>query len=138
MKTLKLATAAIVLAGCAGRIAAAAELQSDTLKAWDSYVKNADIRMRERVASGHPFLWAQESPERAERVRRGQVAIAPVAGEGSETVPHVEVREIQGYGRSDERLLPPDAGNGFVWRIRSMARFEERDGGVYLELRQWP
>src|SRR5579862_8682126 len=46
----------------------------------------------------------------------------------------VEVREIQGYRHSDERLLPPDTGNGFIWRIRSMARWEERDGGVYLEL----
>jgi hypothetical protein len=46
----------------------------------------------------------------------------------------VEVREIEGYGRAGQRLLPPDTGNGFIWRIRSVARFEERDGGVYLEL----
>jgi hypothetical protein len=46
----------------------------------------------------------------------------------------VEVREIEGYGHPAERLLPPDTGNGFIWRIRSMARYEERDGGVYLEL----
>ena len=46
----------------------------------------------------------------------------------------VEVREIEGYGHNGERLLPPDSGNGFIWRIRSVARFEERDGGVYLEL----
>jgi hypothetical protein len=46
----------------------------------------------------------------------------------------VEIREIQRYGRNDERLLPPDTGNGFIWRIRSITRYEERDGGVYLEL----
>jgi hypothetical protein len=46
----------------------------------------------------------------------------------------VQMREIEGYGRPSERLLPPDTGNGFLWRIRSMARFEERDGGLYLEL----
>jgi hypothetical protein len=46
----------------------------------------------------------------------------------------VEVREIEGYRHSGERLLPPDTGNGFLWRIRSTARFQERDGGVYLEL----
>jgi hypothetical protein len=46
----------------------------------------------------------------------------------------VEVREIVRYRHADERLLPPDTGNGFIWRIRSTARFEERDGGVYLEL----
>jgi hypothetical protein len=46
----------------------------------------------------------------------------------------VEVREIESYGHKDQRLLPPDTGNGFIWRIRSIARFEQRDGGVYLEL----
>jgi protein-S-isoprenylcysteine O-methyltransferase Ste14 len=46
----------------------------------------------------------------------------------------VEVREIANYGHPGEHLLPPDTGNGFMWRIRSLARFEERDGGVYLEL----
>jgi len=45
-----------------------------------------------------------------------------------------EVREIQAYRQSGERLLPPDQGNGFLWRIHSIARYEERDGGVYLEL----
>lgn len=45
-----------------------------------------------------------------------------------------EVREIQGYGRSDQHLLPPDKGDGFLWRVRSIARYEERGEGVYLEL----
>ncbi|MBV9504171.1 MAG: hypothetical protein JO323_04110, partial [Acidobacteriia bacterium] len=45
-----------------------------------------------------------------------------------------EIREIQGYGHPDERLLPPNTGSGFIWRIRSITRYEERDGGVYLEL----
>jgi hypothetical protein len=44
------------------------------------------------------------------------------------------VQEIQSYGRSGERLLPPDEGNGFMWRVHSIARYEEQDGGVYLEL----
>jgi len=46
----------------------------------------------------------------------------------------VEVREIERYGHSDQRLLAPGTGNGFIWRIRSIARYEERDGGVYMEL----
>lgn len=45
-----------------------------------------------------------------------------------------QVQEIEGYGQSRERLLPPDTGRGFVWRLRSVARYEERDGGVYVEL----
>jgi hypothetical protein len=45
-----------------------------------------------------------------------------------------EVRQIESYGRPDQRLLPPDTGSGFLWRIHSLARYEERDGGVYLEV----
>jgi hypothetical protein len=46
----------------------------------------------------------------------------------------VEMREIERYGHADQRLLPPGTGNGFIWRIRSIARYEERDGGVYMEM----
>lgn len=45
-----------------------------------------------------------------------------------------EVREVADYGESGERLLPPDHGSGYIWRLRSMARLEERGGGVYVEL----
>jgi hypothetical protein len=43
------------------------------------------------------------------------------------------VNEIRNYGRPDERELAPDTGDGFVWRLYSTTRFEQRDGGVYLE-----
>jgi hypothetical protein len=46
----------------------------------------------------------------------------------------VLVQEIEHYGGREERLLPPGTGNGFIWRLHSIARYEERDGGVYLEL----
>src|SRR5262249_24972418 len=45
-----------------------------------------------------------------------------------------QMQEIENYGRAGERLLPPGTGNGFIWRLHSIARYEERDGGVYLEL----
>ena len=44
------------------------------------------------------------------------------------------VQEIRHYGRPDEQELPPDQGSGYVWRLYSVARFQERDGGVYIEL----
>ena len=44
------------------------------------------------------------------------------------------LQEVRGYGRSDEQDLPPGQGNGYIWRLYSIARFEERDGGVYVEL----
>lgn len=56
------------------------------------------------------------------------------AHRGASIAEATQVREFQDYGRSGERLLPPGTGSGFMWRLRSIARFEERDGGVYLEL----
>ena len=44
------------------------------------------------------------------------------------------IQEIKEYGHPSEHLLPPDTGSGFIWRIHSLSRFEERDGGVYLEV----
>lgn len=49
----------------------------------------------------------------------------------------VEVRtlqQIEDYGRPGEHLLPPDTGGGFIQRIYSISQYEERDGGVYLEI----
>lgn len=44
------------------------------------------------------------------------------------------VQEIEHFGEQTEHLLPPDQGNGFLWRVHSIARYQERDGGVYVEL----
>jgi hypothetical protein len=46
----------------------------------------------------------------------------------------VQMREIEAYGKSGERFLTPNEGSGYIWRMHSIARFQERDGGVYLEL----
>ncbi len=221
---MKFGFAAMLLAAFASQLAAAAELQSATLAAWNNYVSRADLRMQQRAAAGLPFLWMDESPDRAARVRRGEIVIAPAVSRGTQGVANglvhdwvgavfipgatidsllsvvhdynryrqiyrpvvmssrtlacsggaqefqmvwqrkvlfvtaamqgryhahdamvdehrgysiaetAEVREIEAYGQKSERLLPPDTGNGFLWRIRSVARYQERDGGVYLEL----
>jgi hypothetical protein len=44
------------------------------------------------------------------------------------------IQEIGDYRQTGEHLLPPGQGNGFVWRLHSIAKYEERDEGVYLEL----
>jgi hypothetical protein len=46
----------------------------------------------------------------------------------------MEIRQIEGYGHPSQHLLPPDTGSGFIWRIRSLAGYEEQDGGLVLEL----
>ena len=44
------------------------------------------------------------------------------------------VQEIRHYGRADERQLPPDHGSGYIWRLYSVAKYEQRDGGTYVEV----
>ncbi len=44
------------------------------------------------------------------------------------------VQEIRHLGRPDEQELPPDHGSGYIWRLYSVARFEQRDGGTYVEV----
>jgi hypothetical protein len=43
--------------------------------------------------------------------------------------------EVEGAGKPTEKLSPPDTGYGFLWRLYSYWRFEERDGGVHIECR---
>jgi hypothetical protein len=44
------------------------------------------------------------------------------------------IQEIAEYGGPSQHTLPADQGTGVIWRLHSIARFEERDGGVYIEL----
>jgi hypothetical protein len=43
------------------------------------------------------------------------------------------ISEVENAGKADERVLPPGEGHGFLWRLNSYWRFQERDGGVYVE-----
>ena len=202
----------------------AIELQPETVRSWDEYVRAAESRTQERVNGSKPFLWIDEMPDLVARLRRGEVVVAPVAPAGAVPVPGglvhhwigavfipgaslddlfsvvhdydhykqfykpvvadsrtlactasdqkfsmvwqnrilfvhaavqgqyeahdtlldrgrgyniartVRMQEIEGYHRRDQALLPPGQGNGFIWRIHSIARYQQRDGGVYLEL----
>lgn len=224
MKAARMAFELTLLAAVAPGLSSAAELHSDTLRAWEKYIANADARMQARLDDRQPFLWTDEAAGRSTRLRQGEILVAPVRGHGSRSVvgglihdwigavfipnatlegvlavvhdydrykefykPVVadskvfactptdqyfsmvwqrkvlfvdaaiqsqyrahdfaldgrhgysiinttQVREIEGYGHSQERLLEPGQGNGFIWRLHSIARYEERDGGVYLEL----
>jgi hypothetical protein len=44
------------------------------------------------------------------------------------------VQEVAEYGGSSPYMLPQDHGTGIIWRLYSIARYQERDGGVYVEL----
>jgi hypothetical protein len=41
--------------------------------------------------------------------------------------------EIKDAGKPTERELPPGKDHGFLWRLNTYWRLEEKDGGVYVE-----
>jgi hypothetical protein len=43
--------------------------------------------------------------------------------------------EVEAAGKPAERVRPPDTGYGFLWRLNSYWRFQERDSGVYVQCR---
>lgn len=45
------------------------------------------------------------------------------------------IAEVKDAGSPKEKVLPPDTGYGFLWRLYSYWRFEEREDGVYVECR---
>jgi hypothetical protein len=79
--------AVFALMACAAANSQAAELQPATLTAWNAYLKEADFQAQQRASGRMPFLWMDETPERAARVHRGDVVIAPVTAHGPESIP---------------------------------------------------
>lgn len=45
----------------------------------------------------------------------------------------VRIAEVENAGKSDEREKTPGDDGGFMWRMETWWRMEERDGGVYLQ-----
>lgn len=44
------------------------------------------------------------------------------------------VQEVTDFGSPSQNTLPEGHGVGIIWKLYSIARYEERDGGVYVEL----
>jgi hypothetical protein len=44
------------------------------------------------------------------------------------------ILEIEEYGQAGQHELPSNIGHGFIWRLYNVSRFEQRDGGVYVEV----
>jgi hypothetical protein len=44
-----------------------------------------------------------------------------------------QIQEIAEYGTPKQHTLPPAAVTGLIWKLYNVNRFEERDGGVYME-----
>jgi hypothetical protein len=54
-------------------------------------------------------------------------------GRARSWVRSTRLAEVSGAGTSAERVEPVGHGGGYLWRLNSYWRFDERDGGVYLE-----
>ena len=44
-----------------------------------------------------------------------------------------EIREVTGWGKSDEHDLPVGHDDGYLWRMNTYWRFQQKDGGTYVE-----
>jgi len=43
------------------------------------------------------------------------------------------IAEVENFGKPDQRELAPGKDRGFLWKLYSYWRFQERDGGTYVE-----
>jgi hypothetical protein len=201
----------------------AASLKLDTVEAWDRYIDAVNVRTRDRGKPGRAFLWMDEAPDRAAKVRQGKAVVSKVeaptpavpsglihdwigvtfianttmdkvlpvvrdygrykdyyrpavidskpialgdtedrfsmvlsnkalfhsiALESDYKSTRVELdrcrsytiaqttrtQEIVDYGAAGQHALPDGEGTGLIWRLFAVTRFEERDGGVYVEV----
>ncbi len=45
----------------------------------------------------------------------------------------IKIREVENAGKPDEKEKPAGDDDGFLWRMETWWRMEERDGGVYVQ-----
>jgi hypothetical protein len=45
----------------------------------------------------------------------------------------IRIDEVENPGKPNEHALPPGTGQGFLWKLDTYWRFEERDGGTWVE-----
>jgi hypothetical protein len=204
--------------------ASAATLSPETVAAWDAYSRTADASLQQRTGPGGSFLWSNENPERAAKVRKGEIVVAPASLQnpmkvpgglihhwiGAVFLPHTKLddtlevtrdydrykvffrpnvidskavarggsedrfymllmnraffrssaleadyqatnvrvddhrfyavsrttrmQEVEEYGRPAEYRKPEGEGAGYLWKLYGVARLEQHDDGVYIEL----
>ena len=203
-------------------VAQAAQLQPETVEAFEQQVAANDRRREERADARAPFLWTSASAEQRQRLRDGELVIQPRQGKGDIAVEkgiihhwiggvfvpgrsaagalallgdfdaykqiypasveesktlerdgnvskaHLRLRkhrivtvvlnteyeiefkrvdeqrwqsrsvstriaQVKDPGGPQEHELPVGEDGGYLWRIVTLWRFEEADGGVYME-----
>jgi hypothetical protein len=222
MTHMRAVGALVALALSFARVASAAELKKETLDDFEQYIRATEARIARQAGGERSFLWTDQSRQRLEQVRQGQVIAQLWSGGGPEHVrdglihdwigavfvPGVTLEQalallrdydnhfriyqpeviasrvlehdgnhyrvylrllkkkvltvvlntehdVQYYpldgkrwhsrsystriaqldkpGQPGQRELPVGRDGGYLWRLYSYWRFQERDGGVYLE-----
>ena len=217
MKEMVLRALALLLLSGALLGSPAADLKPATVAAFDHYIQRTDQRLTARGS----FLWADESAERRNHVRGGQVVVEPAQSQAitevtgglihdwvgsvfvpgvslAATIEHVKdydharthhadvleshiishngneylvfmrlikkkvitvvldteheihyypidashcrsesrtvkIAEVENPGKRGEHELPAGTGHGFLWKLNTFWRFQERDGGTWIE-----
>jgi len=214
---MRLCSLALLLLSAGAECAFPGDLKPATVAAFDRYVQQTEQRLNQRTT----FLWADESPDRSNRVHHGEVAVEPAGAHpitevadglihdwvGAVFVPgvslaatleHVEdydharthhrevidshiiwrhgndflvfmrllkkkvitvvldsehevhyfpidathwrsesrtvkIAEVDNPGKRDEHEMPPGTGHGFLWKLDTFWRFQQGDGGTWIE-----
>ncbi len=63
------------------------QLKPETLDAFQSYVSDAEDAMQSSLDGAAPFLWTDQNPDRARRVRKGEIPAQLWAGDSPVHVP---------------------------------------------------
>jgi len=64
-----------------------AGLNPDAVRAWEGYLEAAHQSMDARLRPNACFLWAEEREGRMERLRNGEIVVAPGSGQNPKRVP---------------------------------------------------
>lgn len=65
----------------------AADLNPATKQGWDDYIRTVRARMDARLRPTGCFLWADEDLSRIDRLRQGEILVAPMADRGRQRIP---------------------------------------------------
>src|SRR6202035_1315808 len=76
---------------------AAVTLKEETKAAWEAYLEAANAAMQARLQPGAHFLWLDDEPGRAEKIRKG-LHIAPVGPHIPKKVPSGLIHDWLGVG----------------------------------------
>jgi hypothetical protein len=110
-------------------ICTAAGLRPETLKAWNEYVQQVDLRQ-----GNGPFLWMDQDPLRAARARQGEILADSEVGADVKAVPYGAIHDwvgavflpgvtlaqvfavLQNYDRYREYYSPTVIDAALLWR----------------------